>query len=670
MNKFIIPKRVSYIDIIEKKERKEGENMNKKVLKIINFILVGIIISFISIIIKPSTVQANSNNIVIPTITSRAHVQTYGWSKTYKKASTEKATLSVKEPSENSIIGTMGESKRMEAVEINFTAPTNVKLKYRAHVQTYGWMDWVTADTLKGTNEIGTTGESKRVEAIQIAVEGLDGYEVKYRTHVQTYGWMDWVTASNTIDLSKDPAIGTFAGTKGESKRMEAFEIAIIPKDHEHRFTEWQVTTPATCVTQGTKTRTCEICGETQTQVIKSHVIKRAEYLDKEPTCTRKGEEHYVCELCGQDFFNYIKELGHEWDNKKVVDQELTCEQDGIKSIHCKREGCTDHSEIEVTPATGHTWKTLTVEPTCTAKGAIISTCTKCGKEETKTTGRATGHNYGAYVYNNDATCTTDGTETKTCKYCSDKQTRTKIGSKTGHQMKVIKPREEATCTTDGNTALLKCEKCNYQTGGYLIKATGHDWRTESKALTDKCMGFGEERTCRKCEAFEFLDIYKPGRGHTWSTDNFETAVCTTCHRHAPNWTNEWSRTVYKPILTSVLNEYGGVPDYNSLSEAGRKELTRRLTLSGGERYRVVWVVVYTCDLEQCYGFEGKASKYDTVITADWEFKQEAPEPKNGYRFIGWYDVGTDKLHTRSTLLKTTWKDSDKLFEARYEPVN
>ena len=79
------------------------------------------------------------------------------------------------------------------------------QLRYKAHVQDIGWMDWVNAG-----QPAGTTGEGLRLEAIIIDADNID---LKYRAHVQDIGWMNWVNK------------GEVAGTTGESKRLEALEI-------------------------------------------------------------------------------------------------------------------------------------------------------------------------------------------------------------------------------------------------------------------------------------------------------------------------------------------------------------------------------------------------------------------------------------------------------------
>ena len=131
----------------------------------------------------------------------RTHVQTYGWND-YGY--------------DGDIRGTTGEAKRLEGIRIDLVNPNmNQYIQYKTHIQTYGWQNWVT-----GGNMSGTTGQSKRLEAIQIKLTGdmSNKYDVYYRVHAQTYGWLDW--AKN----------GTSAGTEGLAKRLEAIQIVLVEK--------------------------------------------------------------------------------------------------------------------------------------------------------------------------------------------------------------------------------------------------------------------------------------------------------------------------------------------------------------------------------------------------------------------------------------------------------
>ena len=139
------------------------------------------------------------------TIKYRAHVQSYGW---------------LDAVSNGEVAGTFGEKKRLEAIKI--TPPDGVVLKVEAHIQTDGWKvyEGIKKGKSSGTGSsktdpiIGTVGEAKRLEAIKITCTKNDtGRSLRYQVHCQTYGWMD---------VAKD---GEITGTVGKAKRMEAIRI-------------------------------------------------------------------------------------------------------------------------------------------------------------------------------------------------------------------------------------------------------------------------------------------------------------------------------------------------------------------------------------------------------------------------------------------------------------
>ena len=134
-------------------------------------------------------------------LTGRVHVQSYGWRDWQ---------------ADGGILGTIGQGKRLEALELNAVgAESEGSIEYATHVQSYGWQDWVRDG---GTS--GTTGQGKRLEAVRIRLTDAlaEKYDIYYRAHVQSYGWLNWT--SN----------GEKAGTAGYSKRLEAIEICIVEK--------------------------------------------------------------------------------------------------------------------------------------------------------------------------------------------------------------------------------------------------------------------------------------------------------------------------------------------------------------------------------------------------------------------------------------------------------
>ena len=111
--------------------------------------------------------------------------------------------------------GTSGKAKRLEAIQIRLGRNINGGVRYKTHVQTFGWQNWVSNGTTSGTSGLG-----KRLEAIQIELTGqaAQQYDIYYRVHVQSYGWLDW--AKN----------GLMSGTSGLAKRLEGIQIVLVPK--------------------------------------------------------------------------------------------------------------------------------------------------------------------------------------------------------------------------------------------------------------------------------------------------------------------------------------------------------------------------------------------------------------------------------------------------------
>lgn len=143
-----------------------------------------------------------------PSIAYRAHVQNKGW---------------MAPVSNGEWAGTRGQSLRLESIKI--TPPEGMELEVTAHIQDIG--DKVYKGIKKGqssgtgssTNDpiIGTVGKSKRLEAITIrATKNTTGKKLQYQGHGQNYG--------DTKVCNE----GEMCGTKGKSLRLEAIRIWLV----------------------------------------------------------------------------------------------------------------------------------------------------------------------------------------------------------------------------------------------------------------------------------------------------------------------------------------------------------------------------------------------------------------------------------------------------------
>ena len=125
--------------------------------------------------IKFANVQKTTNNTnSFLNVAYATHVQSYGWQAEKTNGSTS---------------GTTGRGKRLEAITIRMNTTYDLGITYQTHVQSYGWMDWASDGA-----QSGTTGQAKRLEAIRIKLTGSDAdkFDVYYRVHAQTFGWLGW----------------------------------------------------------------------------------------------------------------------------------------------------------------------------------------------------------------------------------------------------------------------------------------------------------------------------------------------------------------------------------------------------------------------------------------------------------------------------------------------
>ena len=111
-----------------------------------------------------------------------------------------------------------------------------------------------------------------------------------------TYG--DWV-------ITKSPTCVAEGSKKRTCTVCGVEEVETIPATGVHTYGEWKVTKQATCTADGTKTKTCTGCGATQTEVIAKlghNFVNRV--------CTRCGEKQELVIGANINYHEYISESG------------------------------------------------------------------------------------------------------------------------------------------------------------------------------------------------------------------------------------------------------------------------------------------------------------------------------------------------------------------------
>ena len=154
------------------------------------------------------------------------------------------------------------------------------------------------------------------------------------------------------------------------------------------------------------------------------------DHVYTDATCENAQE----CKYCG---VWYGLSLGHKYDpatcykpktcqrcGKQVGEVSHTyCDATCTSPLTCSGCGATSGASL------GHTFITTVIEPTCTADGSEIISCSVCTDVISTTVLPRFDHSSLEFVYNNDLTATHDGTATASCPTCNYSETRTITGS-------------------------------------------------------------------------------------------------------------------------------------------------------------------------------------------------------------------------------------------------
>ncbi len=322
----------------------------------------------------------------------------------------------------------------------------------------------------------------------------------------------------------------------------------------------------ATCTADGRNVYVCSVCGDSYTETVSATGHTAGDVVEENnvaATCTTDGsyDEVVYCSVCGEELSREtvtVPATGHS-AGETVTENEVaaTCTENGSYDsvVYCSVCGEELSRETVTVPAAGHDYvATTTIDPTCTAGGYTIYTCSVCGDSYTADETEATGHSAGETVTENEvaATCTTDGSydEVVYCTVCGEELSRETVTvPATGHTEgeAVVENEVAVTHTEDGSYDLVVyCTVCGEELSRETVTITA-DGHSASETVTENevaatCTTDGSYDIvvyCSVCgEELSRETVTVPATGHSYEAvvtaptcteGGYTTYTCSAC---------------------------------------------------------------------------------------------------------------------------------------------
>lgn len=408
--------------------------------------------------------------------------------------------------------------------------------------------------------------------------EPIDATGHSYETTWTTDGTSHWHKCANCDEIT-DKADHIF-DTNNCAKDRTCTECGYVKPAGQHSWNDGEVTTPATCTTDGVKTFTCKVCQEKKTEPIKAPGHTVVEDAAKEPTCTETGltaGKH--CSVCNEvlEAQTVVPAKGHSMT--KTDAKAATCTEPGNSEYYTcgncgkffsdadgKNEIAKDSWVIKAldhdftgawvnTDAAGHYHKCSRCDATDTVIKHTFNgkpcteedSCKDCGY--VKLAGQ---HTWGekTYTWNESFKCTA---ATK-CDSCNEPLTETVDGVKTTVPATCVADGKDVYTATFTNTAFeTKTKEVTIDKLGHTYGAPVWSWSEDGKTATATF-------TCTRegCTA--------ETTGHAQTV----TATVSGKQKDAPTCTDKGT-TTYTAKVTFETKDYTDTKDVQDITALGHK---------------------------------------------------------------------------------------------------
>ena len=358
-----------------------------------------------------------------------------------------------------------------------------------------------------------------------------------------------------------------------------------------HSWSEWKQTQQASCAQNGIKTRSCSVCGQTETEETPRFGHDYEMKADVAPTCTEQGYTPFVCKNCGDvKKTNLVDALGHSY-SKWTQTKAPSCSAEGSEQRTCSR---CKNIEIQPVPKLAHTLSaTKTVPPTCTEQGYTLYTCSVCGESVQDKFVAAKGHSWGKWTTTTQPTCEKEGVQTRTCSVCGESETLPVETTEHKYTKKTVAP----TCTEKGYT-LYTCKVCGYTTKSNFVTENGHSWGKWITLEEATCQTEGtKKRTCSVCGESETMTTAKTQHKYvskvvspTCMEKGYTLHTCKICgDNYKDNYTDTTDHKFGKWITDEATPVHTG-ETYRLCTVCGEKQTEKTyekisLRLAGSNRF-------------------------------------------------------------------------------------
>ena len=199
-------------------------------------------------------------------------------------------------------------------------------------------------------------------------------------------------------------------------------------------------------------------------------------------TCTQRGMETLTCGSCGYSRCAPLALAEHTYDPGTVT-AEPTCLQSGLLEQHCTSCGAVRTQPLS---ATGHTpgEQTVTIAPNCSREGELTAVCTVCDASYVVQILPANqDHNLQEMVLR-EPTCTAEGVCIRTCSRCGYSQQASL--EKLAHSYREG-TRRPGSCKYPGSVEMV-CDCGAAYSVNTGTDASAHTWLDMGYYLPDQCL--------------------------------------------------------------------------------------------------------------------------------------------------------------------------------------